>query len=830
MGQWPDEVKKFLGASKRVVCLEDMKSIGNATIGAIVNADIVIVSFRVLCNETYFKRLARLVGINPDSFPNGGKGGRLFDTVYSQCLSLLPDRASHLKDDCNSVYEAIETDARNLVNEANNGHVRLDGKKAIYKTDPTTSKGKLKAPTVEKNERNPWCLSSKMSSYERMKSPPLEAFFWNRIVVDEYVYEEPKPTRKQVLISHHIHYSDSLISSTPNARESFPYCWDSSLHFGGVFLEHPNMRKLSKNHMGLSRTFFLTSTLTYVFLRNFNDIKTLANLLGLHLGVDETLPGKKLSLGRGQRAAEKTGLENLSQFLEIRSMQWHERRHRIAQTFLDRFVRQNVAEISEIPSEEPLYRLELPPAERAIYLELETHLKSLDMNSKNAQKSKKKSRGDRDSRMQKILCGAQTAEEALLKACTHFDMDKNAKNAAEKICDVIRIRKSEIKRLEREIIEGVASSYRQHHCILGLQPDWNDARKVEKGEVASALNAYLSEVAESRSVSHGADEDVHDRLRTLAQLGEAAFKTNPKQQDTIFEAVNQEYFGAAKKKLPTLENLYPMKRALHNYMFTIRSYGKELCGRVRSLRFVEHVFALQEPSRRFRCTSCNKENLSVDEVAILTSCGHFGCLACLESHASEGKCIEHPRCSADVSSAHVISSNRLNLQVPDSSGRYGCKLSAVVNKVKEVVASGDRVLVFSQFDDLKDKVAEALEENDLTVIQVKGSVKQQVKSLSVFQKEKPSPSDPRILLLKMDDEQSAGLNLTSLNHAVFVHPLLAGSQQQYDAYETQAIGRIRRYGQKKTVFVHRFLVEDTIDTEIYSERGGRNLKDTTGVV
>ena len=37
----------------------------------------------------------------------------------------------------------------------------------------------------------------------------------------------------------------------------------------------------------------------------------------------------------------------------------------------------------------------------------------------------------------------------------------------------------------------------------------------------------------------------------------------------------------------------------------------------------------------------------------------------------------------------------------------------------------------------------------------------------------------------MDDESSSGVNLTTANHAIFVHPLLAIGQQQYDAYETQ---------------------------------------------
>jgi hypothetical protein len=127
---------------------------------------------------------------------------------------------------------------------------------------------------------------------------------------------------------------------------------------------------------------------------NFNDIQTLATLMGVHLGVDESLPGAK-----HRNNGENTGLESLSSYLELRSIQWHEKRQKRSQQFLDQFVRQNVAEISEIPYEEHIKSIVLPPAERAIYLELETHLKSLDMKSKSAQKSKNKSTGDRESRM-----------------------------------------------------------------------------------------------------------------------------------------------------------------------------------------------------------------------------------------------------------------------------------------------------------------------------------------------------------------------------------------------------------------------------------------------
>ena len=42
--------------------------------------------------------------------------------------------------------------------------------------------------------------------------------------------------------------------------------------------------------------------------------------------------------------------------------------------------------------------------------------------------------------------------------------------------------------------------------------------------------------------------------------------------------------------------------------------------------------------------------------------------------------------------------------------------------------------------------------------------------------------------------------------------------QNYVMCETQAIGRVRRYGQQKTVTVYRFLVDNTIDLKIYDRR------------
>ena len=48
--------------------------------------------------------------------------------------------------------------------------------------------------------------------------------------------------------------------------------------------------------------------------------------------------------------------------------------------------------------------------------------------------------------------------------------------------------------------------------------------------------------------------------------------------------------------------------------------------------------------------------------------------------------------------------------------------------------------------------------------------------------------------------------------------MLAENQQVYTQSDTQAIGRIRRYGQEKEVHIWRFICEDTVDASIYEQQ------------
>jgi SNF2 family DNA or RNA helicase len=151
-------------------------------------------------------------------------------------------------------------------------------------------------------------------------------------------------------------------------------------------------------------------------------------------------------------------------------------------------------------------------------------------------------------------------------------------------------------------------------------------------------------------------------------------------------------------------------------------------------------------------------------------------------------------------------------------GVHGTKMAHLVQRIRDT-PEGERILVFVQFPDLMKQVADVLEAAKIKSLKLKGSVHQQTGALDEFQKDVLRKGDARVLLLLSRDESASGANLTSANHAIFVHPLLTTTQYEYVASETQAIGRIRRYGQTKLVKVWRFIVRDSIDAEIIKQRG-----------
>ncbi|KAG8830660.1 hypothetical protein FRC17_004520 [Serendipita sp. 399] len=624
---------------------------------------------------------------------------------------------------------------------------------------PPAKKAKIIKPKKSRATMDPWKLGDKAirDDWTQMRSPPLDMFHFHRLVIDEFTY-----TKKE-------HVSHAIVT-----RLSATCRWVMS---------------------GTPPT------------SNFASVKGIALFLGIHLGVDDDAEGSTEEVKT--RIQDKTAAEAFHSFREVRSAHWHAARHDTAQRFLDRFVRQNLAEIDDIPLEERICAVTLTASERALYLELEHYLRAQELKMKKTGKSQ----SDRVRRLNKALGESKTPEEALLKSASHFDCQVDDVINSTKACDIIvGQRENERDVCKRELKRKLIRAFKMQRR-LGSTKTSKDA--TGPSHFQQALDEW----------QRGGDKD-QDTKEILTQLVEEARDPNAVEES---ESGSEEETVNLNKKaikrpgtqkqgddLDETDLAWEHRELAHE----LRALAKELGGRVRSLRFFQCVRAFQgEKGMLITCVSCGRSELPLEEISILSSCGHFGCHGCVAAAAANEACIQQALggCKVPGSSLFIVRADSLGHdKKADSDGRHwGQKLEDIVSLIKSL-PSADRVLLFVQFPDLTSKVAQALQHGGLEYTEIKGSAIVQSRVLQDFQSPK---SKSRILLLNLGDESASGGNLTVANHAIFISPLLAKSQFEYTQAETQAIGRIRRFGQVKTANIYRFVTRSTIDEDIYTQRG-----------
>ncbi len=131
--------------------------------------------------------------------------------------------------------------------------------------------------------------------------------------------------------------------------------------------------------------------------------------------------------------------------------------------------------------------------------------------------------------------------------------------------------------------------------------------------------------------------------------------------------------------------------------------------------------------------------------------------------------------------------------------------------------SKEKVIVFSQFTTTIALVEALLEEKGIKCAGIKGSMPLNVraKNIKLFQQK------PGLNVFVMNLRAGAcGLNLTCANHVIFLDSITN------EGLEAQAIGRVHRLGQRKTVNIYRMYIQDTIESRILGlrkKKRGRNI-------
>jgi SNF2 family DNA or RNA helicase len=136
------------------------------------------------------------------------------------------------------------------------------------------------------------------------------------------------------------------------------------------------------------------------------------------------------------------------------------------------------------------------------------------------------------------------------------------------------------------------------------------------------------------------------------------------------------------------------------------------------------------------------------------------------------------------------------------------KLQRLEEMLEEVVAEGDRALIFTQFAEWGKLLKSHLEKSQMEeVLFLYGSTpkKQREEMVDRFQHD---PQAPRIFILSLK-AGGVGLNLTRANHVFHF------DRWWNPAVENQATDRVFRIGQTRNVQVHKFVCNGTLEEKIH---------------
>lgn len=138
------------------------------------------------------------------------------------------------------------------------------------------------------------------------------------------------------------------------------------------------------------------------------------------------------------------------------------------------------------------------------------------------------------------------------------------------------------------------------------------------------------------------------------------------------------------------------------------------------------------------------------------------------------------------------------------------KLELLVSLIVELLEEGRRILLFSQFTEMLALIEDELNKRKLTYLKLTGKTKDRETPVKRFQN-----GEVPLFLISLK-AGGTGLNLTAADTVIHYDPWWN------PAVENQATDRAHRIGQKKTVFVYKFVATGTVEEKILDMQKRKN--------
>lgn len=817
VSQWKGEVVKFLGDkfANLTLTIKTMADLDRQTVKNFEDARIIIVSNQIWQTsnneQEYLKHLAAFTGLPECS----SKGPRELKAWLKLAAAAVP-KSFELRDQMPSKFNAhlqelfkknIEDDAMKAFAKASK---RLRGEKFVEVKMAAQAKALRKdIAAINKSESTENLIAVPQRSQADVKNLQKRVFFemftFHRLIIDEFSYLSNK----------------ELV-------------WYSTIN--------------SDRRWGLSAT---------PQLKDPFDVSRMACLLGINLPIGASAPGLISDKNMSSLRDGMTNLEIFETFRDAPSRAIQQQVHGLSQKFLDTFVRQNVLEFEESPYFDCIVPIRLHADHRLTYTELSQKLNSQDMR---VQSATPKGRPGKD---QKV-----SAEELLVKKAAFFDpavrtIKQTASNHTEKKT-ARKGGKSNRKKPKKTAVQGgeadssveddddalgaddgpspgdedvlieqsdssvgvgLAALIKQrtqalHNVEQVLLQNLNKARKcaqkLREEERLPANNCPYHTWANSTVCSNALkDESMTNDLEQMIGLGSLTGHAKLSGTEEPKRGIKRSHDEIDTKRLAAIQSTDEYN-SLRDLVSKIKTQAREWAAIKKALRYVLAASGYmnhQDKETTPACsgTDCTAVGYTANGISLSAVCGHMVCDGCFEHTSNNLSECPAPGCSVLVKAHNLL---RLSKLGEDSNSTCGKKVDDVCSLLSNIARKNEQAILFVQYDDQMDQVAAALDERGISCTWSDSGPD----FITNWQGGRKPQDRTTVLILNSSDVSAAGTNLVRANHVIFYAPLLVNTQYQYDAQMAQAIGRVRRHGQQREIFVYRLTALDTIDVDILEQR------------
>ena len=204
------------------------------------------------------------------------------------------------------------------------------------------------------------------------------------------------------------------------------------------------------------------------------------------------------------------------------------------------------------------------------------------------------------------------------------------------------------------------------------------------------------------------------------------------------------------------------------------------------------------------------EDLS-NSIKTVLNCGHFFCSVCISKFLNNKNKEKCPLCREKFIK-NEIKIIKPNIMLSSNNNKWGTKMLYLINYLTDILKDiENRIIIFSQWDNLLKLVGKILNEKNIKHLFINGSIHVINGRIRQFKLDNSN----RIALLSSEKAVS-GLTLTEVNHIILLDTLNTDKESS-KIIEEQAIGRAVRIGQKKNVNVKRLIMNDTIEYDFYKQ-------------